>query len=241
MIVCASGGLDHDEIANQVYEAFKKLPETTVRPATAPANYVGGLKIDAGKDFSQVSIGIGFRSVPVIDNSSYAHFLLAEAFGGGMSSPLFTEVREKRGLVYGTSCFTDMNTDYGTFVIYGGMTPENLNEFINVACSELAKLTENINELDLIRAKNSILVSQVTMQEKPENMIFYMARSMFQRNRIRDFDEVQKEIERMTVDDLKSAARLLLKSKPSIALVGPVPDADYEGMVKSALGEEKGV
>lgn len=236
MLVIAAGGLEHDAVVDAANNAFHKIPATTNRPATEPAVYGGGLGIDRSKNFTQVSVGIAFNSVPVIDMSMYAHLLLSKAFGGGMSSPLFTEVREKRGLVYGTSCHGDFNIDYGTVAIYGGTTPENVVEFINVALGEFAKTCEEINELDLIRAKNSILVSMAFMQEKPENMMNYMANSMFTRKRIRGFDEIQKNVESMTVDDLKSAAKQLIKSKPSISLVGPVPDVDYEGLVKSALG-----
>lgn len=236
MMFFAAGGMEHDAVVDAVNKAFYKIPAKTERRATVPATYVGGLGIDASKDFSQVSVGISFRSVPVIDNAQYAHMLLGKAFGDGMSSPLFTEVREKRGLVYHTSCHSDFNVDYGNIMIYGGMTPENLNEFIDVACSELAKMCENINFVDVERAKNSVLVSLAFLQENPSNMMYYMANSMFTRGRIRDFDEVRRNIENMTVNDLKNAAKFLLRCKPTIALVGPVPDADYEGMIQSALG-----
>jgi predicted Zn-dependent peptidase len=236
MIVFASGGLDHNEVVDAANNAFHKIPATTNRPQTLPVTYVGGLGIDTSKPFTQVAAGICFKSVPVIFHSMYAHMLLAEAFGGGMSSPLFTEVREKRGLVYSTGCNGDFNPDYGDVSIYGGTTPENLAEFINVACSEFAKMRETINEVDLTRAKNTVLVRIALMQEKPEAMMSYMANSMFTRNRIREFDEIKRDIEKINIDDLKSAAKFLFESKPTISLVGPVPDADYEGMVKAAIG-----
>jgi predicted Zn-dependent peptidase len=236
MLVIASGGVEHGRIVELVDKAFNKLPATTVRPPREGANYVGGIAIENKKPFTQVSAGISWHSVPAIDNAMYAHMLLSNAFGGGMSSPLFTEVREKRGLVYHVSAYADFNIDHGDFMIFGGTTPENLNEFINVACSEFAKCVEHIDELDLIRSKNKVLVSLAMVQEKSESMMHYMARSISVHNRIRNFDEIKKEIERITIKDLKKAAKNLLKSKPAISLVGPVPEADYEGMVKAAVG-----
>lgn len=235
MIVFAAGGAEHSTIVNAVDKAFNMIPKTTIRPALVPATYVGGLGIDASKSFEQVSVGIGFKTVPINDPDMYIYMILANAFGGGMSSPLFTEVREKRGLVYSTSAYSDVEIDYGHFAIFGGMTPNNLKEFIDVSCSELAKMSNTINELDMIRAKNSVYVSLAKMEEDTEHMLSYMANSVFNKGRVRGFEEIRSDIEKISMDDLKDAAAKLIHSKPTISLVGPVPDADYEYFVKRAL------
>lgn len=236
LVLFAAGGVDHTDIVEAATKSFAKIPTTTDRPATVPASYVGGLGIDRTKDFAQVSVGIMFPSVPIIDSAVYAHRLLANAFGSGMSSPLFQEVREKRGLVYHTSCHSDFEIDHGNIAIFGGMTPENLEEFIKVACSELAKFRDTIKPSDLTRAKNSLLVNLSFTAESAQAMLGYMSGSLFAYGHIRDFHEVSNDIRKVTIDDLKAAADRILGSTPTIALVGPVPEADYAAMVKAAIG-----
>lgn len=236
MVLFAAGGVDHAAIVEAATKSFAKIPASTDRPAIVAASYVGGLGIDRTKDFAQVSIGIMFPSVPIIDSSVYAHRLLVHAFGTGMSSPLFQEVREKRGLVYHTSCHSDFEIDHGNIAIFGGMTPENLDEFIKVSCSELAKFRDTIKSIDLTRAKNSLLVNLSFTAESAQAMLGYMSGSLFSHGYIKDFEEVRNAIKKVTIDDLKAAASRILSSKPTIALVGPVPEADYMDMVKSAIG-----
>ncbi len=237
MIVVASGGIDHSTVTDIIAKSFAGIPVTASHPPVVPASYSGGLKINNDKKFSQANIGIMFPSVPACDHAFFSHKLLAQAFGGGMSSPLFMEVREKRGLVYHTSAFATAEKDHGKFVIIGMMTPENIQEFIQVSCAEFTRMTHTINEQDLERAKNSLLVNMAYGQENASSMMAYIAKSVFVHDRVRSFEEVRTLIEDVTIDDLKAAANRLLAGKPSIALVGPVPDADYEGMVQTALGQ----
>ena len=235
MIVFAAGGAEHSTIVDSVEKAFSSIPKTAIRPAMVPATYVGGLGIDTSKSFAQVSVGIGFKTVPINNHDMYTYMILANAFGGGMSSPLFMEIREKRGLVYSTSAYSDAKIDYGHFAIFGGMNPINLKEFIDVSCSELAKMSNAINELDMIRAKNSVYVSLAKMEEDTEHMLSYMANSVFNKGRVRTFEEIRNDIEKISIDDLKKVASKMIQTTPTISLVGPVPDADYEFLVKNAL------
>lgn len=236
MIVVGTGAIEHDSLVESVSKSFAKVPATSNRTPIIPATYGGGIGIDRSKPFSQAAIGILFPSVPYRDNARYANMLLALAFGNGMSSPLFTEIREKRGLVYHTSAFSSFESDHGDVGFYGLLTPENLNEFIKVGCAEFAKLTETISERDLLRAKNTMLVQIAFMQEQAISMMHYIGSKTWQVGYVPDPEDVRRSIQNVTVDDLREAAKRLLTGKPSIALVGPVPDADYEGMVTAALG-----
>ena len=235
MIVVAVGGIQNDEVLEIAEKAFAKVPASTSRPATVPASYAGGVSINGGREFKQVHAGISFPSVSVTDNAMHAHMLLASAFGGGMSSPLFTEIREKRGLVYHTSCYGSFESDHGEVSIIGGMTPENLDEFVTVACQEFAKMRDSVNETDLTRAKNSALVQIATLRERPFSAARFIAGSQFNWGHVRDLNEIRQSIEAVTVDDLKAAAHTLLQGKPAVALVGPVPDHDYADMIDAAL------
>jgi predicted Zn-dependent peptidase len=236
MVVVGTGGIAHDAFVHKVEKAFADLPRSAFRPQPDPVHYVGGLVIDRSREFKQVSAGIAFESVPVLDDKMYHHSLLAEAFGGAMSSPLFTEIREKRGLVYSTGCYAAMNTDHGRIIIYGGMTAGNVEEFMLVACQEFRKLCDTISETDLLRAKNSHLTSLAMLRERPFSTACFMARSHWQRGRVREMAEMRDGINQVTLDDLKSVARFALSSAPTIALIGPVPQADYAALVDTAAG-----
>jgi predicted Zn-dependent peptidase len=234
MIVVGAGGIEHQAFTRKVETAFADLPISAHRPPTAPVNYVGGMTIDRSRDFKQVSAGIAFPSVSVLDDTMYHHSLLAEAFGGAMSSPLFTEIREKRGLVYSTGCFASLSIDHGRIIIYGGMTANNVEEFLMVACQEFRHLCDSITEIDLLRAKNSYLTSLAMLREKPFTTACFIARSHWQYGCIRSLAEMRDEINRVTIEDLKAAANRLLAAHPTIALIGPVPPADYAAIVRAA-------
>ena len=235
LIVVGAGGIRHADLVEAASEAFAAIPASGHRPAPEPAIYRGGIGIDRERDFRQVSVGIAFPSVCVQDEAMYAHRLLASAFGGGMSSPLFVEVRENRGLVYHTSCYAEMDVDHGTLNIVGGMTPDNLDEFITVACGEFRKMCDAINPIDLTRAKNGALVRLATLRERPFHCAQFIASSLFQHGKVLDIADIRQKIEQVTLDDLKAAARQLLSSEPSISLVGPVPDKDYAALIRAAL------
>ncbi len=234
MIVVATGGVDHDEIVKIVEDAFSAVPKSTSKPAVVPASYSGGFSINRDKPFSQVSIGVLFPSVPVCDYSRYSFDLLSDAFGSGMSSPLFREIR-KRGLVYHTSSSTEFEKDFGVFNFIGMLGPENLEEYIKVSCSEFIKTSESVEEIDLVRAKNMHLVSLAYMEESAVSMMFYIMNSMFFYGRVRTFDEIRHDINKVTTNDLVAASKRLLASKPTIAMVGPVPEFDYEDLIMTSL------
>jgi predicted Zn-dependent peptidase len=236
MLLIAAGSMEHDAVVEVAGRAFAKVPAATNRAPTVPAVYAGGVGIDRDTKFTQVNIGISFESVPIGKAAMYPHAMLASALGAGLSSPLFREVREKRGLAYHVGAQSSFESDFGIVSLIAMLTPDNLNEYIKVACAEFARCCDTIDEDDLTRARNSALVSIALAQESAGKMAYYMAHSLFRYGHIRDFDEVRRAIEVVTVDDLKAAARALRRSRPTISLVGPVPDADYEGMVKSALG-----
>jgi predicted Zn-dependent peptidase len=237
MIISAAGGINHTAFVQRVERAFNlpALPQTANRPTLQPAHYAGGIQVDRSRDFKQVTAGIAFDSVSIHNEHYYHHAMLASAFGGGMSSPLMMEIREKRGLVYSTGCFNDASSDNGRIIITGGMTADNLEEFVRTACAEFRKMAETINPIDLTRAKNATLTWIATMRENAFSTAYYMANSFWNYGRVRDLSELRANVEAVTIDDLRTAAETVLRSKPSIALIGPVPEADYEAMVAKAI------
>jgi predicted Zn-dependent peptidase len=174
--------------------------------------------------------------VPETDERVHAHRLLATAIGGGMSSPLFQEVREKRGLVYAVSGSHDCGPDYGELLLFAGTTPDKLDEVIKVSCGVFREAASAVSADDLMRAKNRELVSLATIKEKPFGLAHFLATHLMERGRLIEPDERKRAVEAVTIGDVIEAARMIFETKPAVALVGPVPDSDYLGLIKAEMG-----
>src|SRR5258708_19845436 len=120
--------------------------------STEPARYVGGERREA-RDLEQVHLVLGFPGLPLGDPDYYAGSVLATAFGGGMSSRLFQEVREKRGLVYTIHSFAHGYRDGGLFGIYAGTGEAEASELVPVLCDETMRLADGLLPVELARAK----------------------------------------------------------------------------------------
>jgi predicted Zn-dependent peptidase len=236
MVVVGTGDIDHAAFVQMVQRYFAAIPSRPNVPAEQPARWVGGFKPVASNKFEQVTAIVGWNSVPETDERVHAHRLLATAIGGGMSSPLFQEVREKRGLVYAVQGSHDCGPDYGELILFAGTTPDKLDEVIKVSCGVFRAATAAVSREDLMRAKNRELVSLATIKEKPFGLAHFLATHLIERGRLIEPDERKRAVEAVTVDELIEAARMIFKTNPAVALVGPVPDADYAGMIRAEMG-----
>jgi len=235
MVVVGVGDIEHVAFAQMVERYFAAIPSRPDVPAEARAAYVGGLKRAPSTKFEQVTALLGWQSVAETDPRVYAHRMMATAIGGGMSSPLFQEVREKRGLVYSVHAYSDHGADHGDFVIFAGTTAKHVEELFTVACGELTKAAAQISEQDMVRAKNSLLVGLATAKERPFSLAQGIAGSLFERGYVMTPEQAIKSVEAVTADDVQRAARQIIASQPTISLVGPVPEADYHARVVAAL------
>lgn len=235
MVVVGTGDFRHEDFADMVGEAFQHLPGRSNILTLEPAQYVGGATRNTDKDFEQVTILMGLQSVSEADPAVHAHRILARAIGGGMSSPLFQEVREKRGLVYSVYASSDHGRDNGEFSVFAGTTAQHVAELLDVTCEQITNATRAIKPEDIERAKNGQLVRIATVKERPFSLAQGIASSLFERGYVQTPDEARREVEAVTADDVMAAARTVAASNPTVALVGPVPDLDYHGRVKAAL------
>ncbi len=235
MVVVGTGDFEHTAFVDHVVEHFSLLPSHAEPVTVASARYVGGHIRNTEKDFEQVTILLGLQSVSETDAAVWAHKVMARALGGGMSSPLFQEVREKRGLVYSVNAYSDHGVDHGEMVMFAGTTAKHVDELLTVACAEITKFTSHVAEADMMRAKNSLLVGLATAKERPFSLARGIAGSLFEHGKIITPEETMRKVEAVTLDDVKAAASLMVSSNPTISLVGPVPDQDYHAQVRAAL------
>jgi predicted Zn-dependent peptidase len=224
MVVIGAGDFSHARFRELVAEHFAALPVRSERTHAVQARWGGGLFTDSSRPFEQAQVILGLPSLPCSDPGHYAHQLMAMALGQGMSSPLFQEVREKRGLVYTTVAFSDHEPDHGDFGIYGGMTPDNLPTFIDVVCELMLQADRYITADDLERARNTLLVRRALEKERPFQLAMHVVSHLFDTGSLLDPDEERQRIEAVTLADIHAAASHVADNVPTLALVGPVAD-----------------
>ena len=219
MVAVAVGRVNHD--------AFVKMIET--RMASLPNHlnfvedkqvYVGGGRVEA-KDIEQTHIVLGFKGASYKDNGYYDYSVLSTIFGGGMSSRLFQEIREKRGLVYTINSFNQALKHAGVFGIYAGTTPDELNELLPVVVTEIKKLmNDKVSDVELKRAKTQIKASLLMSLESSSTTAEIIARQMLLFNRVIPTSEIVERIEAISADNLQTLAQKIFTSQPTYALLG---------------------
>ncbi len=228
MAVVAAGNLEHDEFVRMVEDQFSALDIKLEKEKTA-AKYVGGHTFQ-NRDLEQVNLLFGFDGISFTDPDYYASQVMAMVFGGGMSSRLFQEVREKRGLVYSVYSFMASYADAGTFGIHAGTGPEQVSELIPVVAEEFQKLSQHVTDQEISRAKAQIKAAILMSLENTTSRMEQLGRQQMIYGRHVPREEILEEIERIDAGAIKDcASRLLRQSKLSLAAVGPLssmPDYD---------------
>lgn len=230
MIISASGAVNHEEFVSLCEEAFGGIP-THTGAAEAGATYIGGDKRVQKKN-EQVNLVLGFEGVSYTDSEYYATGILSSIFGGGMSSRLFQEIREKRGLVYSIYAFNSPETDTGIFGIYAGTGEKEVAELMPVLCDEILALPGSITEEELARAKNRLKARLLMRLENISTHAEANAIDMIIQGRPVSKEEVVAEIEAIDLARLERAARRIFATKPTLAALGPIEHVmSYEDVI----------
>jgi predicted Zn-dependent peptidase len=220
MVLSAAGNLNHDRIVDLAAQLLSAMPAERAI-STEPARYVGGERREA-RDLEQLHLVLGFPGLPLGDPDYYAGSVLATAFGGGMSSRLFQEVREKRGLVYAIHSFAHGYRDGGVFGIYAGTGEEEVGELVPVLCEETLRLSDGFAPVELARAKAQMKAGLLMSLESTAARCEQMAQHMLIHGTPFDPADMVRRIE--AVDDA-AIARIVARwrsAPPTVAALGPV-------------------
>jgi len=228
MVVVASGNFNKDDLVSQVAGQFSKLGHA--RDVTREqATYHGGIELDE-RDLEQVNLLIGFEGVAFEDPDFYAAQIMSMILGGGMSSRLFQEVREKRGLVYSIYSFMQSYVDGGSFAIHAGTSPHQVKELIPVIAEEMHKLSQSVSMDEVIRARAQMRAGLMMSLESTTSRMEQLGRQMMIFGRPIPHDEIMTQINQ--VDDvaiMRYMDRMLTNNKLSLAAVGPLAHLeDYD-------------
>ena len=238
MVVAAAGRIEHEAFCGLVTDAFDALPAGG-RPVPDPAVYSGGEHLEA-RDLEQVHLILGFEGVGYHDPDYYGSLVLSTILGGGMSSRLFQEVREVRGLAYAIYSFVSAYDDGGLFGIYAGTGENDTSELLSVVVDELAKLPADIGDEELERARAQLKASVLMGRESSLSRCEQLAQQVLVYGRSLSLDEI---VERIGTVDRAGLGRVLDRMRgvqPSLAVIGPTGGVDSFDSLRERLAAGSG-
>ncbi len=220
MVLAAAGNLDHDRLVALAEGAFGA--QTAGEPGNAEAaSYAGGDYREA-RDIEQVHVILGLKGVAYRDDDFYPLSALSTLFGGGMSSRLFQEVREKRGLAYSIYSFLSCHMDTGLFGIYAGTGEDEVTELIPVVCAEIARLGDGVSDDEVARTRAQIKASVLMALESTSSRCEQLARQMIVFGRPIPTAETVGRIEAVDAGAIRRAAGRVLSGRPTLAALGQI-------------------
>jgi predicted Zn-dependent peptidase len=239
LVVAAAGSLDHDTVVEQARHAFGGVLQGDVRPAGprlatpgGPPAVAGAVPGDPARGVTLVSRGIeqanlivGCEGLSRTDDRRFALGVLNAALGGGMSSRLFQEVREKRGLAYSVYSFTSQHADTGMWGIYVGCLPSKADDVLSICRDEIAKVVSGgLTDAELDRGKGQVRGSMVLGLEDPSSRMSRLGKSELVYPRLEPVDEILASIEAVSHEAVRSVAEEILTRPKVLAVVGPYDD-----------------
>ena len=221
MVIAAVGNIEHNAFVDMVKKRFSTFRAKT--NFTKPAQkYIGGY-ITEERDIEQAHVLLGFNGFDYHDKNYYAATIFSSIFGGGSTSRLFQEIREKRGLVYSTYSFSNSHSQSGLFGIYAGTGQKELPQLLPVICDEIKKIREEkVTEKELQRAKVLLKAHMLMGLESSSSYTEVIARQLLIFNRVIPIDEMVERIENVSRDDVLQTAQKILSTAPTYALVGDI-------------------
>ena len=223
LIVSAVGNLDHGRLRDLVAEKFGDLPTVGVR-AREDAPVVVPKTLIRNKELEQSHVCLGASSYPQDHVDRYASYVLNTLLGGSMSSRLFQNVREKRGLAYAVFSGLSAYRDAGSFTIYAGCSNEAVGEVVDLIVEELRGLKRTlVPSAELQRAKDHLKGSLMLSLENTASRMSHLARQAIYFDRLLDLDETLDGVERVTVEDIQRVSCDLFRNGAlSVTVLGNV-------------------
>ena len=223
-VVSAAGALEHDRVVDMVRHTFADLP-AGAPAAREAARYVGGdVRVD--RDLEQVHITLGFEGLAYDDDDYYAASVLSALLGGGMSSRLFQEVREKRGLVYSIYSYQSAYADGGLFGVYAGTGSGEVTELMPLIADELNKVRLSVDEDEVARARAQLKASILMSLESTSSRCEQLARQMLIYGRPVPAEEIVAKVDAVTAGDVVRVAERLFSTKPTLSAIGPLTNLE---------------
>ena len=219
IVVAAAGAVDHAAVVADVEKRFASFTGPA-SPIAEPARFGGGSHVEK-RELEQVHIAMALPGVAVTDPTLYSLQVFTNILGGGMSSRLFQEARERRGLCYSIYSFHMPYSDIGMFGLYAGTDAADMSELMRVIVGEIAGTADTISEAEIARAKAQMKAGLLMALESSGARIDQLARQMISRGRPMTVEELVEKVEAVTVETARAAGRALIaRGKMATAVLG---------------------
>jgi predicted Zn-dependent peptidase len=231
LVVAVAGNVEHASVVEHVRQAFGDAvaagagPAAPRLPGPDPLAPVGtGVRL-VSRGIEQANLVLGCAGLSRTDEQRFALGVLNAAVGGGMSSRLFLEIREKRGLAYSVYSFASQHSDAGLWATYIGCLPAKADEVLAICQEEIAKvISGGLTGAELDRGKGQLRGSLVLGLEDPSSRMSRLGKSELVYSRLEPVEEILAAIEAVTHDDVRQVAAAVLDQPKVLAVVGPFDD-----------------
>ncbi|MCA2215234.1 M16 family metallopeptidase [Jidongwangia harbinensis] len=237
IVIAAAGNLDHGTVVRLIRKAIAgtaldtepAAPEAH-RPADRRVRTLPAQTVVRSRDTEQAHIVLGATGIGRLDDRRFALGVLNNVLGGGMSSRLFQEIREKRGLAYSVYSYGSQYADAGLFGVYAGCAPGKVDEVLDLARAELGKIAKSgVTAEEVARGKGMVKGSYVLGLEDTGSRMSRLAKSEMLYGDLMTVDGLLAEVDAVTLDDVNALAHDLLSQPMSLAVVGPFDSSAFTG------------
>jgi predicted Zn-dependent peptidase len=240
-IVVASGNIDHAAFVALCEQHLAALPQGTRNTRETVAPQDRGRFAIMHKETEQAHIIYGMPGIPLGDSDRFAGSLLDTALGGGMSSRLFQEVREKRGLAYAVYSSTMPYLGAGQFVVYAGTRPGNIEEVVSIVRRELAgAVRTGLTAEELERVREYVIGHIVLSMESTAQRMLRIGKTSISGTELLSLDKLIARYRAVTLDDIQRVALRVLDQAPTIAIISPRKEQEVEASLESIIAKAGG-
>ena len=233
MVVSAAGKINHEKFVEQISNSMINLPNGNINKRVK-ALYQGG-EYREEKALEQVHLVLGFKGLDYYDEDYYALKIYSAIMGAGMSSRLFQEIREKRGLVYGINTSSRSFYDTGTFQVVAGTGKEEIKELLPVLCDELHNSPKNLTEKEIEKSKTQLKSATLMSLESTMSNAGLAVHQLFTEGKLIDIQEILEKIDNVTRTSIEKVANNILSSKPTITSIGPIKSLESLDKIQNRL------
>jgi len=231
VVISCAGNFEHESVIGMLNKSLGNLRRGSEPEKGHVPHFENKVEV-FHKELSEAHICIGVEGIPQTSEDRYSLFVLNTILGAGVSSRLFQEIREKRGLAYSIYSFVSSYYDTGIWGIYAGVSRKRVGEVAGLVLKEMHDLKSTLTEVELQRAKNHLKGNIILGLESTSSRMTNIARQEIYHGRYYSPKEIMKEVDSITLDHVQALAEKLIKHKRfSLTVYGPVYERDLKGVL----------
>jgi predicted Zn-dependent peptidase len=231
VVISCAGNFEYESIISILNKSLGSLRRGS-EPEKGPMPYFQNKVEVFHKELSEAHLCLGVEGIPQTSEDRYSLFVLNTIFGAGVSSRLFQEIREKRGLAYSIYSFVSSYYDTGIWGVYAGVSRKRVGEVAGLILREMYGLKSTLTEVELQRSKNQLKGNIILGLESTSSRMTNIARQEIYHNRYYSPKEIMKEVDSITLGHIQDLAEKLIKQGGiSLTVYGPVYEKDLKGII----------